>query len=381
MITVTVRWGDNYADIEFPCTDSELQSKLEQLHPAAPHSDSIFILSVQEPTALSVLEDQFLDLDELNYLAKRMDSFDMNELFQFYAAAHHESYHEPKDLINLTFNLPCYTVIQNLSSMEAVGKAHYLTIHGAMSREEQRRTDFAAIGRELIRSGKGRATEFGLLFRNDEIPFEEVYDGTVFPDYDYSGDSLVTAAAQYNGKTEYLYLPCDSLAITKAMYRLGAGSVSDLSFTLEDIGTNSPAWFDRLKQILSDEGIYEANSVVESINSADMNLDKLTAVIAYAGRTDAASIVAIAERMDDFVFIPGAVDESDVSHYFLDHNSEYTLHPDLEDFFDHQRFGEHLAAEYDGRFTDGGFVCMNDNCTLEEILRPVDEESITLGGM
>ena len=381
MITVTVRWGDNYADIEFPCTDSELQSKLEQLHPAAPHSDSIFILSVQEPTALSVLEDQFLDLDELNYLAKRMDSFDMNELFQFYAAAQHEGFHDPRDLINLTFNLPCYTVVQNLSSMEAVGKAHYLTIHGAISREEQQRIDFAAIGRELIRSGKGRATEFGLLFRNDEIPFEEVYDGTVFPDYDYSGESLVTAAAQYNGKTEYLYLPCDSLAITKAMYRLGAGSVSDLNFTLEDISTNSPAWFDRLKQILSDEGIYEANSVVESINSADMNLDKLTAVITYAGRTDAASIVAIAERMEDFVFIPGAADESDVSRYFLDRNSEYTLHPDLEDFFDHQQFGEHLVAEYDGRFVDGGFVCMNDSCTLEEILRPVDEETITLGGM
>ena len=99
MFTVTVRWGDNYADIEFPCTDSELQSKLEQLHPAAPHSDSIFILSVQEPTALSVLEDQFLDLDELNYLAKRMDSFDMNELFQFYAAAQYEGFHDPKDLI------------------------------------------------------------------------------------------------------------------------------------------------------------------------------------------------------------------------------------------------------------------------------------------
>ncbi len=380
MITVTVRWGDNYADIEFPCTDSELQSKLEQLHPAAPHSDSIFILSVQEPTALAVLEDQFLDLDELNFLAKRMDSFDMNELFQFYAAAQYEGYHEPKDLINLTFNLPCYTVVQNLSSMEAVGKAHYLTIHGAMSRDEQRHTDFAAVGRELIRSGKGRATEFGLLFRNDEISFEEVYDGTVFPDYDYSGESLVTAAAQYNGKTEYLYLPCDSLAITKAMYRLGAGSVSDLSFTMEDISTNSPAWFDRLKQILADEGIYEANRVVEAINSADMNLDKLTALISYAGRSDTASIVAIAERMEDFVFIPGAADESAVSRYFIDRNSEYTLHPDLEDFFDHQLFGEHLAAEYDGRFVDGGFVCMNNNCTLEEILRPVDEEAITLGG-
>lgn len=66
MIKLTLRWGDHYTDIEFPCSDSELQSKLEQLHPTALYSDSIFVLSVQEPTALSVLEDQFLNLDEIN---------------------------------------------------------------------------------------------------------------------------------------------------------------------------------------------------------------------------------------------------------------------------------------------------------------------------
>ena len=164
------------------------------------------------------------------------------------------------------------------------------------------------------------------------------------------------------------------------MYRVGAGNVEDLEVFPESFEVDSKDWMERLKQVLAEGNIYDLNDVLSAINAADMNLDKLTALIAYAERTDAASIVAIAERVEDFVFIPGAADESDVSRYFIDRNSEYTLHPNLEDFFDHQQFGEHMAAQYGGRFIYGGFVCMNDNCTLDEILHPVDEEAITLGG-
>ena len=42
---------------------------------------------VVEPKALSLKKDTFVNLDEINYLAKRMDSFDQKELFSFFAAA------------------------------------------------------------------------------------------------------------------------------------------------------------------------------------------------------------------------------------------------------------------------------------------------------
>ena len=113
MIKLTVRWSQRFTEIEFPCADSELQQKLREIRPPQSTSD-IFVLSVHQPTALSMLEDQFLDMDEVNFLAKRMDSFTYDELLQFYAAAQYENFRTPRDLINLTYNLPCYTVIHDL---------------------------------------------------------------------------------------------------------------------------------------------------------------------------------------------------------------------------------------------------------------------------
>lgn len=174
-----------FAEIEFPCTDSELRRKLQEVRPSNESSNEIFVLSVHQPTALSMLENQFLDMDEVNFLAKRMDSFTHDELLQFYAAAQYEGFRSPKDLINLTFNLPCYTVIHDFRNMETVGKTHYMNVHGAVSVSRMKQIDFAAIGRELIKSGNGRVTEFGLLFENKEIHFQEVYNGITYPEYYY----------------------------------------------------------------------------------------------------------------------------------------------------------------------------------------------------
>ncbi len=375
MITLTLRWMGRFKEIEFPCTDTELQAKLADLRPPDASPDEIFVLAVNEPTALSLLEDQFLDMDEINFLAKRMESFDYDELLQFYAAAQYEGFHYPKDLINLTFNLPRYTVIHDLRNTEAVGKAHYMNTHGCMTQDEQKRIDFAAIGRELIRSGNGKATEFGLLFKNEDIPFQEVYNGVNFPEYYYE-HSLVTATINFEGRTEYLYLPCDDLAITKAMYRVGAVNVDELNIQLEDMNMNSPAWFDRLKQILRDGSIYDVNQVVEAIDTADMDLAKLTAVMEYTGRTDVPVIVALAQNLDHFCYLPYGSDMEDVGRHFIDTVNEYYIHDDLEDYFDYDGFGEHMAELYDGKFVDSGFVCMDQDSYLENILADVQHEGI-----
>ena len=165
MIKLTVRWMNRFAEIEFPCTDTELQQKLTEVRPTDTSPDEIFVQAVHQPTTLSMLEDQFLNMDEVNFLAKRMDSFTYDELLQFYAAAQYEQLQSPKDLINLTYNLPCYTVVHDLRNLEAIGKTHYMNIHGAASASEMKKIDFAAIGRELIRSGNGKPTECGLLFK------------------------------------------------------------------------------------------------------------------------------------------------------------------------------------------------------------------------
>ena len=63
------------------------------------------------------------------------------------------------------------------------------------------------VGRDLLSSGKGVPTEYGLLFENEEVPFQQVYDGTTFPLYCYKGNEVAIVHMHYQGRTEYLYLP------------------------------------------------------------------------------------------------------------------------------------------------------------------------------
>ena len=54
-------------------------------------------------TVLKRAEMLTVNVEELNYLAKRLDSFDTGEAAQFQAMAHKLELFELKDLINLTF--------------------------------------------------------------------------------------------------------------------------------------------------------------------------------------------------------------------------------------------------------------------------------------
>jgi hypothetical protein len=378
MIKLTVRWMNRFAEIEFPCTDTELQQKLTEVRPTDTSPDEIFVQAVHQPTMLSMLEDQFLNMDEVNFLAKRMDSFTYDELLQFYAAAQYEQLQSPKDLINLTYNLPCYTVVHDLRNLEAIGKTHYMNINGAVSASEMKKIDFAAIGRELIRSGNGKPTECGLLFKNQDVPYEEIYDGVNFPEY-YHTECLAAVSITHGRKTEHLYLPCDELSITKAMYRVGAANTDELTVRLDSLEVDAHEWSDRIKELLRDSSIYDVNEVLAAIDTADMNLDKLSAVMEYADADSPEAIIALAEHIDDFVFVPDVHDPIAVSGSTIASIKEYALHPHLEDFFDHQRFGEHLIKQYDGKFVSGGYVCMDEGAYLDEILADIPDQG--MGGM
>ncbi len=107
---------------------------------------------VVEPKALSLKKDTFVNLDEINYLAKRMDSFDQKELFSFFAAVEVGDYLSTKDLINLTFNQTCYMLIRDVSNLKSVGRNYVLCREVAISADELEKTDLEKIGRELLSS-------------------------------------------------------------------------------------------------------------------------------------------------------------------------------------------------------------------------------------
>ena len=381
MIDVEVQFNDTTANIDFPCTDVYLESKYMELHMPEDAERILFVSEVKSPKSLKVLENMFIKMDELNYLAKRLDSFDKNEIKQFNAVVKQYDMQEMKNLINLTFNLPRYTLIQDIRSMEDVGRTHILNVNGGLGVDEEENYHFAAIGKELMSSGKGQITEYGILFENDELEFLEVYDGRVFPEY-YHDECLVSAELRFKGKSEYLYMPCDELAVEKALHRLSAEDIKNCEIHLMNYNVESEDAFRYMQDIMATEDFESVNNFVRAVNEFnEEDWDKLHAVAEYAEVIDGESMTKLAKNINSFIFIPGIDEEEELGRYWIEHNDEYELSQELEDFFLYDQFGEQLQNQLKGSFVETGYVCMAEGQTLDEVLETEENEAMIMGGM
>ena len=376
MIKLKIKYGNESTDICFPCKETDMSAALERIHAENVTPLELYVAEVIFPEELNFLQDRFVNLDEVNFLGKRMDGFFGDEEYQFYEAMKSEGFDTLPDLINLSFNLNRYPLIRDISDMGKIGREYLLTVKGCLPADDEDDPKYAKLGRELIRSGKGVFTEHGLLFVNENTPFQKLYDGQVFPPYVYDSDVLCIARAEYNGKSEYLYLPCEEKAIDKALARLGTAP-ENAKITLEDFSVNNPKWFERFKQIAADEGVYELNGLANAINSADTDLKKLWLVAEYAEVEEAGQLARLAENIGCFKVIEDVSDYEDVGRYIGDNNNCYALHPELEDYFDFNGFGEHIAEEYGGKFVGGNFIYNDTDTSLLDIL--YQDKPMTMG--
>ena len=367
MIKITVQYNDRLRSIHFPCSEKELTSTLMEIN-AISDTSELFVTEVEYPEELGFLKDRFVNPDELNYLAKRFDSFCESEEKRYFEAMKHESFTELPDLINLTFNLSRYTLIRDVSDMGRIGREYLMNRDGCIPAHDDDNPKYAEIGRKLMQFGKGICTDCGLLFVNEDIPFSEKYDGQVFPPYLYDADILFIARAAYSGKTEYLYMPCENEAITKAFGRLGAENPDDVNIIIKDFNVDNPVWFRRLCELAEKESIYDINMLAGAVSSADMDLGKLARVAEYAGVGDAVSLASLAGNLSLFIVFEGVKDYGDVGWHFVNNSSGYSVPPVLENFIDYENLGRHIAEEYNGKFVDGAFVCMKEGHSLDEVI-------------
>ena len=380
MITVTLQYGDNYVNVEFPCGDNHLLSRLSELHYEGNELRYAFLHEVIEPKELAILEKTFVNPDELNYLAKRMDSFWGDEEIQFFEAAKHRGCSTPKDLINMTFNLQKYTLIRDISDLGKVGQDYLLNTQGSIPANDDNNPKYAAIARELLTSGKGIVTDSGLLFDNPELEFEEVYDGQVFPPYYYDSSVLTTIRADFGGKSEYLYLPCESISIRKAIERLGAADYQSVDFSIEDSMFESDTWNERIEDVLENDGVGRLNAFLKAVSDDCFDYDKFDAIAAYADVSDGTSLINLAQNIDKFIFASEVKNYYEVGAFLCENDEDLLLPSRLEQYFDFAKYGQHMCEKRGGEFVPQGFVCLDGTITLSDIL-PDRDASMKFGGM
>ena len=367
----------------FPCTESEYQAVRKELELKDNYA---FVRDVFEPKALALKKDTFVNLDEINYLAKRMDSFDQKELFSFFAAVEAGDYVSTKDLINLTFNLNCYTLIRDVSNLKNIGYNRVLSSRGCIGVDELEKTDLEKIGRELLSSGKGIPTKYGLLFRNENVVFEEVYKGRGFPPYYYTGGEVLGVEIEKGGEKDYIYFPCERTEIDRALKRIGASDISECNKNVDYCGGDGE-WEKYFNDLFRKNDIESVNSISSAINrlGADSeaiseNLYKLSSVMEFAGVTfdDTEKVIRLARCLDEFEYYSEIGNDYNLGTKLIE-NEIGSAAEKIDDYIDYEKYAQDFLEENGGAYTKyGDVVYLREDQTLSEIL---GENDIKMGGI
>lgn len=382
-ISAHISYNGNSAEIDFPVSDDLLNDILVESQMPTDTTLLFFVEDIHYPVELSALNAEDINLDELNFLARRLDSFTDDELEQFYAAVEQRNAKSLKDLINLTYNLDKFTIIKDVSDITKVGRAYTLNTEGSVPADSRYDNKYADIGRKLLGSGKGIFTEHGLLFVEDK-PIEELYDGKIFPGFAYQS-CIVNVDVEYKGRYESLFLPESQLAIDKAVRRLGADSIDDCDCTREFETPLYRQFSVQFERILDNEGIAALNVLAHELDTYDIDSEKLKAAMEMTSVSSSTNMIALINHLDDLELITD-IDDGDydeVGRYYIDHTDGYEIDPELEDYFNFDEFGKHIADEYSGQFTSCGFIYYNGVKTMDEVLDDLEDEgsSMTMGGM
>ena len=268
MIKATIQNNPYCTEIDFPCTETELLEKLGEIGIDKEHLAPTGIVIDIEPAELSVLTDCEVSLDVLNYLGKRMDGMDHLEEEQFLAVLSCNELNIDwglKNIINLTFNLPRYTLIKDTNDLECAGRTHLLNIRGCLFVSEAENKEWLAEeGKKLIDSGKGIDTEYGTLFVNEEIIFDEMFKGSVFPPYYCDPNALAFAEVSFHGEIELVDLPNEDIAIKKAIARLGVDSIQDCDIGIDSICDIADEWWDKIKTVENTKDLFSLNNLLKT---------------------------------------------------------------------------------------------------------------------
>lgn len=315
---------------------------------------------------LKQMELATVNLDELDYLAKRLDSFCAGEDAQFQGMAAKMNLTDIKDFITLTFCCQRATVITDFSDLEAIGRSHYMNLHdGCASTEELNDLDGHETALLLIDGGGGVVYDNGMKL-------EQVYDGRHFPCYHYDANPITAGIVScYTPKEtkpkDWIYLPASQSQIDRALVRAGIESTGDA--ILCDFENTLPT---AVEQALTLE--HECIEALNDMCAVIMPLDpkartKLEAVVAMASPNSASQITQLAENLDQFDFVPGVHTPEEYGRYMIRESGHYEYDDNLDGFYDYEKYGRQHIEQEQGEFTEQGYVAYNGTLSLEDLMQ------------
>ena len=323
---------------------------------------------------LDSIKGTLVNVDQLDYLAKRLDGFCSGEVSQFQAMAHKLGLNDITDFINLTYCCQRTTVITDFSDLEQIGKNHAITMNGgAMPMDQYQAVDGRKDALQLIQGGGETVTPFGVVYDNG-MKLEPVYNGHQFPVYPYDGLFMVLEVTPKRGlaegkNPEYLYLPAAEHQIERTLLRIGVTSPHDVQIRIDC--NELPEKVDKALDIehLSGDDLPALNRmcrVIEPLTEADM--EKLNAVVLMAGPRDIDEVYALVQNLDQFDFVPYVQTPEEYGRYMIQKSGRFEFDENLDSFYNYKQYGEQQLQLEDGQFNEYGYVAYHGTMSLEELM-------------
>lgn len=343
-----VHGGYYYAELLLPAADYELKDAMQRTR--AVGRENTVEVSILECDILPELQDIRLDtfnLDELNFLAKRLSSLPDEELPVFYAVTEQifddaEESEKPvsiKDLINCTYGLDTVPVAHNVSNLAELGRfAFENELLSDLEDIPESAVPFLnaeQIGRVQQKNDSG-VFEGGLYIPTVHYDRPEIYDGVTLPEEEPENAAFLLKVGAYpksafsdeDPALHDLCLPADSDELFNVTDKCGEPEIN-LCFCYE--------FYSSIPQITSD--MFDSMEEIDELNT-------LAQRIAAMSESEQTKFKAVLNA-EDTATLKGALDIAQNLWRY-----EFTAEPDTADAFFKKYIIENTSTEFDNRWLE-----------------------------
>ena len=381
-----------YADLQLPAEEHEIRDAFQRARITSP--DTYHEFSIYECEAIPALPFRRLDspsLDELNFLAKRLDSLNEEERLVLQAVSPkilkvgEDELVSPKDLINMTYGLDEVSIISNVGNAQQLGQ---FVIENDLHTDVEAVPDDSVYLLDRTRIGQLQQQNDGGVFIDGkyivtaEYELPEVYDGKNLPMenptswFAFKMDVTRPPASDDLGEVEAiaetLTLPVDRADADELAKRLGIERIEDCVY----LGFESS-----IPQIDADK-FGDMHDFDQLNNLSEMMLEmspsdqvKFKAVLSAEEPEKIEQILDIARSLDQYEFAPMVEDEAHFFKSYLLRHLDEKIDPRWLDSLLARNEGTELLERIGGTLTDYGVISSRGGSLYDPVPRSEPTES------
>ena len=172
--------------LPFPTTAERVQEALREIGVDGLRYEEVIVkeYSIGVEGVAPILG-EYAHIDELNYLAHRLEQLSSEDIRKYIAAVRHGDYaSDVQDLINLTYpcNLEQFTLLPDVQGYEDYGRYLVDTRRDfSLPRGARIYFDYEEYGETTAINEHGTLTSQGYIFHDRSASFQEIYDGREIP--------------------------------------------------------------------------------------------------------------------------------------------------------------------------------------------------------